>query len=124
MRTPGWLTNLPHQIPFRAASAATRIDEKNIEGVFLCTANDEVPAIMAVEALAQCAGGLVFREQGFFTGIDRCELLRPLEAGDVMTCHVTLEADFGGMYRFSGTGRVDGVEVLRGRFYLSAHANS
>ena len=119
-----WLTSLPHQIPFRAASAATRIDDRTIEGRFLCTANDTVPAIMAVEALAQCAGGLVFEEQGFFTGIDRCELFRELVPGDVMLCRVTLEAEFGGTFRFSGTGHVDGVEVLRGRFYLSAHANS
>lgn len=118
-----WLSNLPHQIPFRAASAAKRIDEKTIEGVYLVTANDVLPSgVMAVEAMAQFAGGLVFREQGFFSGIDRCELLRPLEPGDVMVCTVTLEADFGGTFRFSGTGHVDGVEVLRGRFYLSAHA--
>lgn len=120
-----WLSNLPHQIPFRAASAGNRIDERTIAGVYLVTANEVLPSeVMAVEAMAQLAGGLVFREQGFFTGIDRCELLRPLESGDVMLCTVTLEADFGGTFRFSGTGQVDGVEVLRGRFYLSAHAQS
>lgn len=77
---------------------------------------------MAVEAMAQFAGGLVFKEQGFFTGIDRCELTRQLEPGDVLVCSVTLEVEFGGTFRFSGTGQVNGVEVLRGRFYLSAHA--
>ncbi|HVG25069.1 MAG TPA: hypothetical protein VND45_12990 [Thermoanaerobaculia bacterium] len=118
-----WLANLPHQIPFRAASAATRIDDKTIEGRYLVTANDTVPvAVMAVEAMAQCAGGLVFDAQGFFTGIDRCELVRQLEVGEVVLCRVTLEAEFGGTFRFSGTGHVDGVEVLRGRFYLSANA--
>ena len=120
-----WLTNLPHQIPFRAASAARRIDDRTIEGDYLVTANDVLPVgLMAVEAMAQFAGGLVFREQGFFSGIDRCEVLRQLEAGDVLVCTVTLEADFGGTFRFSGIGRVDGVEALRGRFYLSARANS
>ena len=118
-----WLANLPHQIPFRAASAVRRIDEKTIEGVYLVTANDVLPSgVMAVEAMAQFAGGLVFREQGFFSGIDRCEVLRQLEAGDVVVCTVTLEADFGGTFRFSGSGQVDGVEAVRGRFYLSAHA--
>jgi 3-hydroxymyristoyl/3-hydroxydecanoyl-(acyl carrier protein) dehydratase len=77
---------------------------------------------MAVEAMAQFAGGLVFREQGFFTGIDRCELLRELQPGDVVLCTVRLEAEFGGTYRFGGTGQVDGVEVVKGRFYLSANA--
>jgi 3-hydroxymyristoyl/3-hydroxydecanoyl-(acyl carrier protein) dehydratase len=119
-----WLSNLPHQIPFRAASAARRIDDKTIEGEYLVTANDTLPVgVMAMEAMAQLAGGLVFREQGFFSGVDRCELLRQLEVGDVLVCTVTLEADFGGTFRFSGIGRVDGVEALRGRFYLSARAN-
>ncbi|HEX8411501.1 MAG TPA: hypothetical protein VF883_21775 [Thermoanaerobaculia bacterium] len=118
-----WLANLPHQIPFRAASAVRRIDDKTIEGVYLVTANDVLPTgVMAVEAMAQFAGGLVFSEQGFFSGIDRCELMRQLEPGDVMVCTITLEADFGGLFRFSGTGHVDGVEAVRGRFYLSAHA--
>ncbi len=119
-----WLANLPHQIPFRAASAARKIDGKTIEGAYLVTANDTLPVgVMAVEAMAQMAGGLVFKEQGFFTGIDRCELVRPLEVGDVLVCKVTLEVEFGGTFRFSGVGRVDGVEALRGRFYLSAHAS-
>ena len=120
-----WLANLPHQIPFRAASSARKIDDKTIEGEYLVTANDTLPVdVMAVEAMAQFAGGLVFREQGFFSGIDRCELVRHLEAGDVVVCTVTLEADFGGTFRFSGIGRVGGVEAVRGRFYLSAHASS
>lgn len=119
-----WLKNLPHQIPFRAASSARRIDEKTIEGEYLVTANDTLPVgVMAVEAMAQFAGGLVFEEQGFFSGVDRCELVRQLEVGDVLVCTVTLEADFGGTFRFSGIGRVDGVEALRGRFYLSARAH-
>lgn len=119
-----WLANLPHQIPFRAASAARKIDDKTIEGEYLVTANDVLPiGLMAVEAMAQCAGGLVFEEQGFFTGIDRCEVLHQFEAGDVMHCTVTLEAEFGGTFRFRGIGRVGGVEAVRGRFYLSARAN-
>ena len=118
-----WLANLPHQIPFRAASAAKRVDDKTIEGIYLVTANETLPAgVMAVEAMEQFAGGLVFDEQGFFTGIDRCELTRQLEVGDVVVCTVSLEAEFGGTFRFSGTGHVNGVEVLRGRFYLSANA--
>lgn len=115
-----WLARLPHQIPFRAASAARRIDERTIEGVYLCTANDTLNAqSMVVEAMAQFAGGLVFESQGFFTGIDGCEVLRTIEPGDAVEITVTLEADFGGTFRFSGTGHVNGVEAVRGRFYLA-----
>ena len=83
-----WLESRPHQIPFRAASAATRIDEKTIEGVYVCTANDAMPSgVMAVEAMAQLGGGLAFadsRAHGFLTGIERCEVERAIEAGDVI----------------------------------------
>jgi 3-hydroxymyristoyl/3-hydroxydecanoyl-(acyl carrier protein) dehydratase len=116
-----WLAKLPHQIPFRAASAVRRIDAKTIEGLYVCTANDVLPTgVMAVEAMAQFAGGLVLEEQGYLTGIDRCEVLRELVVGDVMVCTVELEAEFGGTFRFSGTGRIDGVDVVRGRFYLAS----
>jgi 3-hydroxymyristoyl/3-hydroxydecanoyl-(acyl carrier protein) dehydratase len=115
-----WLDNLPHQIPFRAASAAQRIDDKTIEGTFLCTANDALPQeVMAVEAMAQLAGGLVFDEQGFLTGIDACEIDRPIVAGDVVRFTVTLDAAFGGTFRFTARGAVDGVDVIRGKFYLA-----
>ena len=118
-----WLESLPHQIPFRAASAATRIDAKTIEGVYVCTANDAMPSgVMAVEAMAQLGGGLAFadsRVHGFLTGIERCEVDRAIEAGDTIRFVVTLDAEFGGTFRFSGSGLVDGVEVIRGRFYLA-----
>jgi hypothetical protein len=115
-----WLAGLPHQIPFRAASAVRHLDEKTIEGVYVCTANDALPVeVMVVEAMAQFAGGLVFQERGFFTGIDRCEVTRAIEPGDVVVIRIALEAEFGGTFRFSGTGSVDGVEIARGRFYLS-----
>jgi 3-hydroxymyristoyl/3-hydroxydecanoyl-(acyl carrier protein) dehydratase len=125
-----WLASLPHQIPLRAASAVTRIDEKTIEGVYVCTVDDTMPSsLMAVEAMAQLGGGLAFadsRSHAFLTGIDRCEIDRAIEAGDVIRFVVTLDATFGGTFRFTGSGAIDGVEVIRGRFYLavSNHAQS
>jgi 3-hydroxymyristoyl/3-hydroxydecanoyl-(acyl carrier protein) dehydratase len=123
-----WLASLPHQIPFRAASAATRVDDKTIEGVYVCTANDSMPSgVMAVEAMAQLGGGLAFSassSHAFLSGIDRCEVDRAIETGDVIRFVVTLDADFGGTFRFSGRGLVDGVEVIRGRFYLAHHRDT
>lgn len=118
-----WLAALPHQIPFRAASAARRIDDRTIEGSYLCTANDRTPrGLMAVEAMAQMAGGLVLEKQGFLTGID-CQVTREPEPGEVMRCTITLEAAFAGTFRFTGVGLIDGVEVVKGRFYLAASAD-
>src|SRR2546425_11038430 len=116
-----WLAQLPHQIPFRAASTGRPIDDRTIEGTFLCTADEALsPQIMVVEAMAQLAGGLVFREaHGFLTGIDECEIERPIEPGDIVALRVTLEANFEGTYRFSGTGSIGGLQCCRGRFYLA-----
>jgi len=98
-----------------------RKDAKSIEGKFLWTANDPMPPeIMLVEAMAQFAGGLVFDAQGFLSGIDDCEITRAIEPGDVVIINVIVDADFGRIFRFSGTASVDGVEVGRGRFYLAA----
>jgi 3-hydroxymyristoyl/3-hydroxydecanoyl-(acyl carrier protein) dehydratase len=118
-----WLANLPHQIPFRAASDARRIDDKTIEGEFVCTANDPLALeIMVVEAMAQVAGGIAFEGKAthaYLTGIDRCTVTRPIIAGDVVRIRVALDAAFGAIYRFSGTGSVDGLECVSGRFYLA-----
>ena len=95
-----WLSSLPHQIPFRAASSATRIDDRTIEGLFLCTANDALVRgglaleVMLVEAMAQIGGGLAFHEsrgQGLLTGIDRCQVERMVRPGDAVRIVVTME---------------------------------
>jgi hypothetical protein len=118
-----WLSSLPHQIPFRAASTGRRIDEKTIEGDYLCAADD--PPLFVAEAMAQLAGGLVFdaAQRGFLSGIDDFAVTRALDAGDVVHIVVRLEASLGALFRFSATGAVDGVEVARGRFTLAGPHN-
>jgi len=77
--------------------------------------------------MAQVAGGLAFQDRrghGFLTGVDHFEINRPLHAGDVVMLTVTLDASFGGTYRFSGTGTIAGVECARGRFYLATPAKA
>lgn len=123
-----WLTTLPHQIPFRAASRVTKLDERSIEGQFLCTASDALtesaPALnwMLFEAMAQFGGGLAFRERpghGFLSAIDDASMDVPMEVGQTFEVKVELEADFGGIFRFRGRAFLDGVECARARFYLS-----
>jgi 3-hydroxymyristoyl/3-hydroxydecanoyl-(acyl carrier protein) dehydratase len=125
---PSWLSTLPHQIPFRAASAATTIDDTTIEGTFVCTADDPLPfAILAVEAMAQLAGGLAFRERqghGFLSGIDDATLDRSIEPGETVRFRVIMTASFGSIFRFTGRGAVEGVEVIRAKFYLASNESS
>ena len=119
-----WLESLPHQIPFRAASTGRRIDERTIEGTFLCTANDLLSTpLMVAEAMAQLAGGLAFHEtrgHGFLTGIERCEIDRAVAPGDLVNIVVTMQASFGGIFRFEATATIDGLQFARGRFYLAS----
>jgi hypothetical protein len=37
-----------------------------------------------------------------------------------VTIQVTLEAEFGGTFRFGATATIGGLECGRGRFYLAA----
>jgi 3-hydroxymyristoyl/3-hydroxydecanoyl-(acyl carrier protein) dehydratase len=124
-----WLRLLPHQIPFRAASAAVSVADDSIEGSFLCTADDALAAagmpidVMLIEAMAQFAGGLAFRDRpghGFLSAIDRCSIDRLIVVGELVEIRVDREAEFGGVFAFRGQARVGGVEVARGRFYLAA----
>lgn len=118
-----WLASLPHHIPFRAASSVTRRDETSIEGRFLWTANETLPPeVMLVEAMAQFGGGLVFdaAQHGYVSGIDRCDIDRPIQAGDLVSVRVTRDAAFSGVFRFQATAWIDGVEIGRGRFYLAS----
>ena len=122
-----WLASLPHQIPFRAASAVSARDAKAIDGTFLWTANETLPPqVMLIEAMAQFGGGLVFdpARHGFVSGIDRCEIDRPIAAGDLVNVHVSLDAEFGGIFRFTGSGSINGVEIARARFYLASNPES
>jgi len=117
-----FLAALPHQIPFRAASCVLRRDDKSIEGTYLVTADEPLPFdVMLVEAMAQFAGALALEpgRPGMLTGIDGCQVDRLPVAGDVVRIVVTLDASFGGVHRFSGSGSIDGVEVVSGRFYLA-----
>lgn len=123
-----FLAGLPHQFPFRAASAATVVDEKTIEGTFVVTAGDalaegEPPATMLVEAMAQIAGSLVFTtpgEHGFLSAIDEYSLNDAIGAGDSIALRVTHDASFGRIFRFSGVAYREGLEFARAKFYLAS----
>ena len=127
-----WLDSLPHQIPFRAASSAQRIDAKTIEGTFLCSGGDALVqhlplATMLVEAMAQLGGGLAFGESsrpGFLSAIDDARIESIPHVGVKLVLRVRLDAEFGGMFRFSGTAEHEGLEIATARFYLASAAAS
>lgn len=124
----GWLRALPHQIPFRAASSAQRIDDSTIAGTMLVSAGDAlaegepISQLLIFEAMAQIGGALAFgvdAEPAHLSAIDRAELSSPVVVGDRIDLRVTLDAHFGAIFRFSGTATRDGEQVATARFYLA-----
>ncbi len=78
---------------------------------------------MIYEAMAQIGGVLAFRDSGipgYLSAIDSASIDGPLELGDVLRLRVMLDAEFGRIFRFSGTATREGTEFARARFYLAA----
>ncbi len=78
--------------------------------------------MMLIEAMAQLGGGLVFGESaapGFLSAIDEARIQSPPEVGDALLLRVHLEAQFGGIFRFQGEARRQGLEIASAKFYLA-----
>lgn len=120
----GWLQSLPHQIPFRSASSAELVDERTARGSRMVTANDALPGhspeLMLVEAMAQVAGIVVFRDgqRGSLAGVERFSLDQLPVPGDVVAIEIGLEAELGSLYRFEGKAYLGERLIASGRFYL------
>lgn len=119
-----WLQSLPHQIPFRSASSAELVDETTARGSRMVTANDALPGhspeLMLVEAMAQVAGIIVFRQgqRGSLAGIERFSIEQLPAPGDVVVIETRLEAELGSLYRFDGRAWIGERLIASGRFYL------
>lgn len=123
-----WLSSLPHQIPFRAASSARVVDDSTVEGTFLCTASEALAegglasTMMIFEAMAQIGGTLVFQNTaapGFLSAIDGASIDGPILPGDSLDVRVKVEAEFNGLFRLSAVAHRDGLEFARAKFYLA-----
>ncbi len=119
-----WLQSLPHQIPFRSASSAELVDESTARGSRMVTANDALPGhspeLMLVEAMAQVAGIVVFRQgqRGSLAGIERFSIEQLPSPGDVIVIETRLEAELGSLYRFDSQAWIGERLIASGRFYL------
>jgi 3-hydroxyacyl-[acyl-carrier-protein] dehydratase len=76
-----------------------------------------MPGVLIIEAMAQTAAILSFKTMGnkpddnsvyYFVGIDGARFKRPVSPGDQLIMEVTLLMNKRGMWKFSGTAKVDG----------------
>jgi 3-hydroxyacyl-[acyl-carrier-protein] dehydratase len=116
------LKRLPHRYPFLLVDRVLELDKgKSILALKNVTFNEPffgghfphrpvMPGVLIIEALAQAAAILVFDNLGvlpdpqtvfYFVGIDNARFKRPVEPGDQLQLHATLERSKGGIARFA-----------------------
>ena len=123
---------LPHRYPFLLVDRVLEcIKGESIKAIKNVTANEPyfvghfphrpvMPGVMILEALAQAAAILAFdnidvrpdnKTVFYFAGIDRARFKRPVEPGDQLMLHVTLDRIKSGIVKFTTDARVDDAVV-------------
>jgi len=123
------LSQLPHRYPFLLVDRVLELDKGiRIKALKNVTINEPfftghfphrpvMPGVLMLEAMAQAAALLAFDMQGirpddktvyYFAGIDGARFKRPVEPGDQLIMEVSLLRLKAGVFKFKGTGHVDG----------------
>jgi len=122
------LKRLPHRYPFLLVDRVLELERgKSLRALKNVTMNEPffvghfphrpvMPGVMILEALAQAAAILAFdnidvrpddKTVFYFAGIDRARFKRPVEPGDQLMLHVTLDRIKSGIVKFTTAARVD-----------------
>ena len=123
------LQHLPHRYPFLLVDRVLEIVKgERITALKNVTINEPffpghyphhpvMPGVLVIEALAQTAAILSFQSLGdkpdsksvyYFLGIDNARFKRPVIPGDQLILEVAITANRRGIWKFSGTAKVDG----------------
>ena len=126
------LKRLPHRYPFLLVDRVLELDPgKSLKALKNVTMNEPffvghfphrpvMPGVMILEALAQAAAILAFDNIGvrpddktvfYFAGIDRARFKRPVEPGDQLILHVTLDRMKAGIVKFTTSAKVGDFTV-------------
>ena len=120
---------IPHRYPFLLVDKITDLKEgESCTGIKNVTFNEPhfqghfpqfpiMPGVLIVEAMAQTSGCLVVKTLGekakgkivFFMSIEDAKFRKPVVPGDVLTIHVDVMKGRGAIWKFKGTGTVNGV---------------
>lgn len=115
---------LPHRYPFLLIDRVLElVPNEKIVGIKNVTMNEPffqghfprnpvMPGVLIVEAMAQVAGVLAFKSgmEGtdvLFLSIEKAKFRRPIIPGDQIRFEVNVVHRRGGVWKFSGTAKVD-----------------
>ena len=127
---------LPHRYPFLLVDRVEDIDGvKSACGIKNVTINEPhfqghfpgtpiMPGVTIIEALAQTAAVMVGVAHGlagtnmliYFTSIDMCKFRRKVTPGDVLHLHVDTIRGGSKIWKFKGTGMVNGKMAAEAEF--------
>ena len=123
------LQHLPHRYPFLLVDRVLEIVKgERITALKNVTINEPffpghyphhpvMPGVLVIEALAQTAAILSFQSLGdkpdsksvyYFLGIDNARFKRPVVPGDQLILEISITANRRGIWKFSGSAKVDG----------------
>jgi 3-hydroxyacyl-[acyl-carrier-protein] dehydratase len=126
---------LPHRYPFLLVDRIVELDPpKRIVGLKNVTINEEffqghfpgapvMPGVLILEAMAQVAGVLLYREMPdedksrkliYFTGVEGAKFRRPVVPGDQLRIEVDL------VYRRNSFGKVSARALVEGKLVAEA----
>ena len=127
------LKRLPHRYPFLLVDRVLELDKgKRIKALKNVTINEPffaghfpnrpvMPGVMMLEALAQAAAILAFDNVDvrpddntvfYFVGIDNARFKKPVEPGDQLVLHATLDRSKAGIVKFAAHATVNDTVVV------------
>jgi 3-hydroxyacyl-[acyl-carrier-protein] dehydratase len=127
------LKRLPHRYPFLLVDRVLELEKgKRIKALKNVTMNEPffaghfpnrpvMPGVMMLEALAQASAILAFDNVDvrpddntvfYFVGIDNARFKKPVEPGDQLVMHATLERSKAGIVKFAAHATVGDTVVV------------
>ncbi len=128
---------LPHRYPFLLVDRVIKLEEdKMAVGIKNVTINEGffqghfpdlpiMPGVLQIEALAQVAGILLFRNKkennslGFFRSIENVKFRKPVVPGDQLKLEVQIIKKKGNLAKFSGQVSVDDQVITEAEFTIA-----
>lgn len=125
---------LPHRYPFLLVDRVINLEKgQSITGVKNITINEQffqghfpenpiMPGVLIIEAMAQVAGILALNsleespKSVYFLSIEKAKFRKPVIPGDQLIIEIKVMHQRGGVWRFSGIGRVDEKVVSEAEF--------